>query len=535
MLCGNSHLSMGRASMSRLNLLSLIGCLVFYHFSCPLSAAEPFQFRHEHVLGTSCEINVWARSREQAQPVEATLLTEIDRLQKIFSAHDRHSELMRWQRGELKGDQLSTELVKVLSRAEFWRAASGGAFDVRAGELAKVWQTAVQQQRVPSDAALEQLSRALRNPPYTIDASSTLQRNDTLAISLDAIAKGFILDAACEKVSREHAALLADSSDQRGVSVMIGGDMRRLGSAAQTVAIANPFDAGENSPAIGSVVLHGSVGLATSGGYRRYFEIDGVKHSHILDPRTGQSAVSVAGVTVIAPCGMDADAAATTVSVLGAAQGLKLIEALDGYAAMCVLNSGEVITSSRWNDFQTKPATERPIYVNVTVSADDKDKSGLFVKFTLGAAGGGRYHRPYVAVWLEDKDGFPVKTAVLWLQTTGPGPRWHRDLTKWYGNDQMRKLVDQTELIGNISGATRGAGEYETRFDGNDNDGKPLKPGKYALCLEAAREHGTHQFVREPIEWSDKPIAKKELKGGTEFSAVSYRFVPGAAAPSKAR
>ncbi len=108
-------------------------------------------------------------------------------------------------------------------------------------------------------------------------------------------------------------------------------------------------------------------------------------------------------------------------------------------------------------------------------------------------------------------------------------------MTKWYSNDQLRKLVDEKELIGTISGATRGAGEYETRFDGTDNDGKPLKPGKYALCLEAAREHGTHQFVRETVEWGDKPIAKKDLKSGTEFSAISYRFVPGPVEPAKLR
>ena len=520
--------------MSRFSLLSLIGCLVIYACSGSLKSAEPIQFRHEHVLGTSCEIKVWAQSRGQAEQIEVTVLAEVDRLQKVFSTYDQHSQLMRWQRGELQGDQLSPELVKVLQRAEFWRAASNGAFDVRAGELAKIWQSAVRQQRLPSDLDLQRIAQSLRHAPYTIDTGHVVRRHDALGISLDAIAKGFILDAACEKVSRDHAAFLAESTGQRGVSVMIGGDMRMIGSVAQTVAIANPFDAGESSPSIGSVKLHGSMGLATSGGYRRNYEIDGVKHSHILDPRTGQSAAAVAGVTVIAPCGMDADAAATTVSVLGAAEGLKLIDALDGYAALCVLNSGEVVTSSRWSDTQAKPAGSRPVYVNVMVTADDKNKTGLFVKFTLGAAGGGRYHRPYVAVWLEDKDGFPVKTAVLWLQTTGPGPRWHRDLTKWYSNDQMRKLVDQVELIGTISGATRGAGEYETRFDGTDNDGKPLKPGKYALCLEAAREHGTHQFVRETIEWSDKPIAKKDLKAGTEFSAMSYRFVPGIE-PVKAR
>ncbi len=512
--------------MSQYSLLSLVGCLALSFATCATSRAESFQFRHEHVLGTSCEINVWCGQRQQAEQVEATLLAEVDRLNHIFSSYDAQSELMRWQRGELPGHQLSPELVKVLARSEFWRIASGGAFDVRAGELGKLWQQAVKQQQLPDSAKLDQLSRSFQLPPYAINDAQQVARRDTLAISLDAIAKGFILDAACESVRKKHADLLNDQASQGGASIMIGGDMRLIGTAAQQVAIANPFDARESGQPIASVQLKNSIGLATSGGYRRYYEIDGVKHSHVLDPRTGRSACSLAAVTVIAPTAMDADAAATTVNVLGPVEGLELIESLDGYAALAVLNSGEVITTSRWQEYQSKSAALRPVFVNFLAPADEKDKSGLLVKFTLGATGGGRYHRPYVAVWLEDKDGFPVKTSVLWLQTTGPGPRWHRDLTKWYSNDQMRKLVDQKELIGTISGATRGAGEYETRFDGTDNDGKPLKPGKYALCLEAAREHGTHHFVREAIEWGDKPIAKKDLKGGTEFSAISYRFDP---------
>lgn len=530
--------------MLRGSLLTLIGCVTCGLLAKP-AAADSFQFRHEHVLGTSCEIKVWADSLQQARQVESTVLREVDRLQRIFSSYDQHSELMRWQRGEVTGHQLSPELVAVLRRCEFWRTASQGAFDVRAGELGKVWRQAAQQQQEPRADQLQRLTRMLSAAPFTIHLNGMVDRHDSLAISLDALAKGYILDAACQIAEQEHATLKPTAQSGGGLSVMIGGDLRMIGTATQQLSIANPFDPGESSCPIGSVQLINSIGLATSGGYRRYYEIEGVRHSHILDPRTGQSAASLAGVSVIAPTGMDADAAATAVSVLGPVAGLQLIEQMDGYAALVVLPSGEIITSNRWGDYaiptngqrdqMSSAAQQRPVYVNVIVNADDKDKPGLFVKFTLGAAAGGRYHRPYVAVWLEDKDGFPVKTNVLWLQTSGPGPRWHRDLTKWFSNDQMRKLVEQKELIGTISGATRGAGEYETRFDGTDNDGKPLKPGKYALCLEAAREHGTHQFVREAIEWGDKPIAKKELKPGTEFSAMSYRFVPGAVEVTKGR
>ena len=148
------------------------------------------------------------------------------------------------------------------------------------------------------------------------------------------------------------------------------------------------------------------------------------------------------------------------------------------------------------------------------------------MNFTLNRPNGSRYRRPYVAIWLEDSDGFPVKTALLWLQVEQPGPRWHRDLTRWYRNDRMRKVVEKTNMIGTISGATRGPGEYQARFDGTDNEGNKLENGKYTLCLEVAREHGTYQIIREPIALDGNPIAKKSLKSNIELSSVNIEYVP---------
>ncbi|HCO26668.1 MAG TPA: hypothetical protein DIT97_27990, partial [Gimesia maris] len=95
------------------------------------------------------------------------------------------------------------------------------------------------------------------------------------------------------------------------------------------------------------------------------------------------------------------------------------------------------------------------VAAEVNRNANEKSTAGLNVDFTLKRPEGGRYRRPYVAVWLEDEDGFPVKTALLWMQTKQPGPRWHRDLTRWYRNDRFRKLAENKELIGTISAATR--------------------------------------------------------------------------------
>ena len=168
-----------------------------------------------------------------------------------------------------------------------------------------------------------------------------------------------------------------------------------------------------------------------------------------------------------------------------------------------------------------KKANDKSAYEKQT-----KDSSKILtIDFRLNRPRGKRYRRPYVAVWLEDSEGFPVKTGLLFLQTEQPGPRWHRDLTRWYTNDRTRKLVEKKDLIGTISSATRGPGDYSAEFDGTDNLGKKLPDGTYTLCLEVAREHGTYQIIREPIELNgDKAIAKTDLKPNVEVSKVSYWY-----------
>ncbi len=108
------------------------------------------------------------------------------------------------------------------------------------------------------------------------------------------------------------------------------------------------------------------------------------------------------------------------------------------------------------------------------------------MNFEIGGPAGNsrRYRRPYVAVWIEDKGGLTVRTLELWLQTRQPGPRWHKDLKRWYRDDQVRRQADETNLIDTISRATRPPGKYTVTWDGKDDHGKPVGPGTY---------HGLHR------------------------------------------
>ncbi|MBA2117378.1 DUF2271 domain-containing protein [Bremerella alba] len=493
-----------------------IGNLVVLSLMAAITApvlAEDFHFHHEHVLGTSLHLAISCEGQAKAAAIEQDVLQEIDRLSAVLSRWDNRSELMAWQAG--RTSSISKELATVLRRADHWRNATFHAFDVRAEATRRLWEDAAQKGTVPSDAQRQELVAQLKTPPYVFKYDSTIQRSDNLVISLDGLAKGYILDRVCDFIQRNYP-------NTNDFLINIGGDLRKLGDQPLEISIENPSHASEGAEPLQMFVIAQPIAMATSGNYRRYLTIGERRVSHILDPRTCLPAALTRSATVVSTEAIDADALATSVSVLGPVEGIALIETLENTECCVVTATGEVVTSNGW-PLRTLAANTRQLVVK---EDSPKAEQGLFVDFTIQRPQGGRYRRPYVAMWLEDADGFPVKTEVLWLQTEQPGPRWHRDLTRWYRNDRLRKTLENSDLIETISGATRGPGNYKAHFDGTDNLGKPLPVGQYTLCLEVAREHGTYQIIRETLNWSDQPIAEKKVKGNVEVGAMSYRFVP---------
>jgi thiamine biosynthesis lipoprotein len=148
----------------------------------------------------------------------------------------------------------------------------------------------------------------------------------------------------------------------------------------------------------------------------------------------------------------------------------------------------------------------------------------LAVDFEIAQGEGARYRRPYVAVWIEDGSGNPVRTLSLWVQTRKPGPRWIPDLKRWYRKEKVRKSRDGGDLIETISVATRKPGNYSLVWNGRNDDGKLVSQGEYTVCIEAAREHGTYQILRESVTAGSKPTrvslgSNVEIKG----ASVEYR------------
>ena len=293
----------------------------------------------EGVLGTSLELQFVVAEPEAGRLAEAAALAEIDRLEAIFSTYSPSSEFSCWQTTRGADVAVSPELAEVLEASERWREITGGAFDPAVEALTRLWASAAASGG-PQEDELAAVRREMSGPRWLVNTTQgTARRMTGLPATLNAIAKGYIVDRAC--------AAAAATAGVREALVNLGGDLRHAGERPVRVAIADPFAAAENAPPLAVVRLRAR-GMATSGGYRRGFSIGGRLRSHLLDPRTGQPATGVASATVVAASVALADALSTACSILEPERSLALADSLPGVGCLLVTAEGSRLTNAAW-------------------------------------------------------------------------------------------------------------------------------------------------------------------------------------------
>jgi thiamine biosynthesis lipoprotein len=132
---------------------------------------------------------------------------------------------------------------------------------------------------------------------------------------------------------------------------------------------------------------------------------------------------------------------------------------------------------------------------------------------------GYRVTRPYVAVWIEDENHSPIRTISLWFAKF----KFLRELYSWSRVENLRSPSEDTHVLNSVSSATRPPGKYTFKWDGRDDFGKPVKAGKFVVMIEAAREHGTDQVMRQEIDFDGSP-KQFELPGGVEIASASLDY-----------
>lgn len=295
---------------------------------------------HDPVLGTRLHFQLWARSRHAFAEAEALLLTEIERLESVFSAYRPDSEFCRWRSSNDDATRPSGDLTDLLRLAADWQRRSNGIFNPAVGLLTTCWQAAAHLGRLPASDYLQARADAIAAPRFTVDDEGhVLKLGDCSVLNMNAIAKGFIVQRAADHV---RANIEVD-----GLVVNIGGDLVHWGSPKLEVTIENPHRPFDNEPPIAVTTLVGQA-MATSGGARRGVTIAGRHYSHVIDPRSGQPCDAVASATVVAPDAATADIVATVVSVLAPSEGVEFVNGLADVEALVVGADKQVSTSHGW-------------------------------------------------------------------------------------------------------------------------------------------------------------------------------------------
>lgn len=288
-------------------------------------------------MGTVVELRLMEGDRVRFDEAARAAFKEIERLEALFSSYRPDSDISRVNRNAGKGALgVSTEVFEVTKEAVRVARLSGGAFDPTIGALGRAWGPSGEKGTVPSKGEMEELLPLVDYSGVIIDENARkvgLARAG-MALNLGGVAKGFI--------AGEAVRTLKANGVTRGV-VHAGGDMVVFQEGRQ-----KPFTIGVQHPRekrlLGEAYIH-SGAVPTSGDYERYFEKDGVRYHHILDPRTGFPARGVQSVTLAADDPTTADALATAVFVMGPERGMELIERLDGVEGVIVDDKGAVKTS----------------------------------------------------------------------------------------------------------------------------------------------------------------------------------------------
>lgn len=282
-------------------------------------------------MGTQYHISWVSSDPGQAKSLQEQVDNRLSAINQSMSTYIPDSELSLLNKGELPQDDdgwmsISADLTEVLSKSLIVWQGSHGVFDVTVGPLVNLWGFGPQARPkyIPDAARIAELLSHIGSQNIELDAAhSRVKLKTPQYIDLSAIAKGWAVD---------DIARLLKQHQITAFMVEIGGEIQTAGLKPNNqpwrIAIERPEQLLEQSVAL-IVPLH-DMGVATSGDYRNYYEEDGVRYSHTIDPATGYPIKhKLASVTVLHPETGLADAWATAISVAGPERGLALAEEQD--------------------------------------------------------------------------------------------------------------------------------------------------------------------------------------------------------------
>ena len=291
--------------MKRLAAVALILVLLLTCSGCGRNAQHTF-----FCMDTVMDVQLWGKDAKEAV---GYMQFVISGLESTWSATDDNSLVANLNRGA--DVTLDMPQQALLLKIEELSQRTHGAFDPQLGALTAAWGFYEDNYRIPTS---EEIEKAIASAQWDLGAAM----------------KGYAGTKCVEALEKFHV--------DRGI-LNLGGNIQTYGEKADgtpwQIGIRNP-DGGDY---IGMVSVEGTAAVVTSGDYQRYFEYDGIRYHHIMDPKTGYPADSgVRSVTVICRDGLTADVLSTALFVMGLEEGSDLWRESEDFEAVFILTTGEI-------------------------------------------------------------------------------------------------------------------------------------------------------------------------------------------------
>jgi thiamine biosynthesis lipoprotein len=289
------------------NALRLLIVLVLVQQGSTAAVSTPFEYAQVH-MGMEVRMRLFASTAHAAESAATAAFARISALDRMMSDYRPDSELRRLQGNGNAWTPVSAELFDVLQRSVAIARETEGAFDPTIGRLVRLWREARSNGRLPEPSAIQAAKADVGWRHISIDVSRRAVRTPGgLQLDLGGIAKGYILQEALRELRTRgiHSALIEAGGDivvSNAPPGRAGWRVEAPGASAAFIERANNLT---------------NAALSTSGPSAQYLEVDGVRYSHVIDPRTGFGLTNNLTARVIAPDAATADALSTALTVAG--------------------------------------------------------------------------------------------------------------------------------------------------------------------------------------------------------------------------
>jgi thiamine biosynthesis lipoprotein len=316
-----------------------------HRFACVLAIVlAPLRIAHgewverveDGIMGTRIAVELWAEDRAKGDAAIDAVMREMRRVDAAMSTFKPTSELsIVNQRAAGAPVKIGDELFDLLTTAERYSRDTDGAFDITYASVGYMYD--FRRRKRPDQANINQALAAIDYRHVVLDPQARTVRfsQQGVRIDLGGIGKGHAVD-------RGIAVLQA-----RGISralITAGGDSRIVGDRFGDPWVIGIRHPDRKNEVIARIPLEDAA-ISTSGDYERYFDEDGVRYHHIIDPHTGHSASKVRSATIIGPTATRTDGLSKTAFVLGAERALEIYNRLDDVDAILVTPDGRVLYS----------------------------------------------------------------------------------------------------------------------------------------------------------------------------------------------